>query len=92
MDNFARELNEGMAYIQAEIKAKNFYYIDSILQKLIAFIKDCDISEIEEDTLPNKKKQYIAKDLKICDKLFTIVKQMGIKILEEIFKKDKAEN
>ena len=79
-----------MAYIQAEIKAKNFYYIDSILQKLIAFIKDCDISEIEEDTLPNKKEQYIAKDLKICDKLFIIVKQMGIKILEETFKKEKA--
>jgi hypothetical protein len=29
----------------------------------------------------------MAKDLKICEKLFLIVKEMGIKILDEVYKK-----
>lgn len=74
------------------MKVKRFDFIDELLKKLIVFIKECNPNDIEEDTLPNKKKQFIAKDLKICDKLFKILEHMGKKILDEIYKKAKSEN
>jgi hypothetical protein len=55
--------------------------IDLTLQKLIAFIKNCSIKDIELDVLPVKKRQFICMDLQICQKLFDILHQMGIKIL-----------
>ena len=85
-------MEDDIRTIEQLVNAKRYNFIDSILIKLIAFIKECDINDIEADTLPNKKKQYIAKDLKICNKLFSILEQMGKKILEEIYKRRKSEN
>ena len=85
-------MEDDIKTIEQLVNAKRYNFIDSILIKLIAFIKECDPNDIEADTLPNKKKQYIAKDLKICNKLFSILEQMGKKILEEIYKRRKSEN
>lgn len=92
LDEFADQMKHDIKLIEREVNAKRYYFIDSILMKLIAFIKECDPNDIEADTLPNKKKQYIAKDLKICEKLFVILEEMGKKILEEIYKRRKSEN
>jgi hypothetical protein len=64
--------------------------IDLTLQKLVAFIKNCSVKDIESEVLPNKKKQFICMDLQICVKLFKILKEMGTKILEEIYKTSKV--
>ncbi len=50
------------------------------------------MNDIEAELLPIKKLQYVCMDLKICTKLFTIVSQIGQKILEEIYKGSKGEN
>lgn len=47
--------------------------IDLTLQKLIAFIKNCSLKDIELDVLPVKKRQFIIMDLQICQKLFDIL-------------------
>ncbi len=65
-------------------------HIDLTLQKIIAFIKNCSLEDIEAEVLPNKKLQYICMDLKICVKLFYIVNCIGKKILEEIYKGSKG--
>lgn len=67
-------------------------HIDITLQKLISFVKNCKLEEIEGEVLPDKKIQYICMDLKICEKLFKILKSIGVKILEEIYKRSKGEN
>lgn len=40
--------------------------IDLTLQKLVAFIKNCSLKDIEKDVLPVKKRQYICMDVQIC--------------------------
>ena len=82
LDEFAEELKMPTKQFQNLIKAKRFKFIDDVIIKLIAFIKQCSIDKIEGENLPNAKKQYVMKDLKICDKLFAILKRMGKKILE----------
>ncbi len=64
--------------------------IDLTLQKLIGFIKNCSLKDIELDVLPIKKRQFICMDLQICEKLFNILQEMGRKILEEIYKTAKV--
>ena len=63
------------------VKSKKIDMIDLTLQKLIAFIKNCSLKDIELDVLPVKKRQFICMDLQICQKLFDILHEMGIKIL-----------
>ena len=74
------------------VKSKKIDMIDLTLQKLIAFIKNCSLKDIELDVLPVKKRQFICMDLQICQKLFDILHEMGIKILQEIYKTLKVEN
>jgi hypothetical protein len=55
---------------ELKVKSKELEHIDLTLQKLVAFIKNCDINDIEGELLPIRKIQYICMDLEICDKLF----------------------
>lgn len=82
LDQFSKELEIATSRYESLFKAKRFKFIDNLLIKLVAFLKECDSEDIENDKLPNAKRQCIAKDLKICDKLFSILKKMGQKILE----------
>jgi hypothetical protein len=79
-------LQNDTSYIDKKVKSKKIEMIDLTLQKLIAFIKNCSLKDIELDILPIKKKQFICMDLQICEILFRILKQMGRKILEEVYK------
>jgi len=56
-----------------KVKSKKIDMIDLTLQKLIAFIKNRSLKDIELDVLPVKKRQFIIMDLQICQKLFDIL-------------------
>ena len=86
LDEFIHLLKMDTLEFGRTVKSKKIDMIDLTLQKLIAFIKNCSLSDIELDVLPIKKRQFICMDLQICQKLFEILKEMGIKILEEIYK------
>jgi len=86
LSEFAEVLQNDTSYIDKKVKSKKIEMIDLTLQKLIAFIKNCSLKDIELDILPIKKRQFICMDLQICDILFSILKQMGKKILEEVYK------
>eukprot|EP00919_Chromeraceae_sp_WS-2016_P022345 GHVR01053080.1.p1 GENE.GHVR01053080.1~~GHVR01053080.1.p1 ORF type:complete len:110 (+),score=2.37 GHVR01053080.1:2442-2771(+) len=77
---------------EKQIKSKKLDMIDLTLQKLIAFLKNCSLADIEGDLLPDKKKQYICMDIQICKKLFRILKQIGLKLLDEIYRSSKGDN
>lgn len=92
LDNFRDLLTNTTEEFENRVKSKELEYIDLTLQKLIAFIKQCELADLEGELLPVKKLQYICMDLKICDKLFKILESIGTKILEEIYKRSKGEN
>lgn len=65
--------------------------VDNTLKKLIAYVKRCNIEEIDSEILPKKKYQMILKDLEICSIIFSILDNMGEKIKNELFKNYKKE-
>lgn len=81
LDEFSHELNKSTFEFQKSVKSKKIDMIDLTLQKLIGFIKNCSLKDIELDVLPIKKRQFICMDLQICKKLFKILRLMGVKIL-----------
>jgi hypothetical protein len=82
LDEFINLLKMDTLEFGRKVNSKKIEMIDLTLQKLIAFIKNCSLKDIELDVLPVKKRQFICMDLQICQKLFDILKEMGIKILE----------
>ena len=70
LDNFILILLKTTEEFELKVKSKELEHIDLTLQKLVAFIKNCDINDIEGELLPIRKIQYICMDLEICDKLF----------------------
>ena len=56
---FNEDLTKPIELFQASMKTRELIHIDQTLQKLIAFIKDCSITEITAELLPVKKLQYI---------------------------------
>jgi hypothetical protein len=81
LDEFINLLKMDTLEFGRKVNSKKIETIDLTLQKLIAFIKNCSLKDIELDVLPVKKRQFICMDLQICQKLFDILKEMGIKIL-----------
>lgn len=81
MDEFIHLLKMDTIKFGQMVKSKKIDMIDLTLQKLIAFIKNCSLKDIELDVLPVKKRQFICMDLQICQKLFDILHEMGNKIL-----------
>ena len=82
LDSFGQLLTYPTQEFEQKVKSKELVHIDVTLQKLISFIKNCSMEDIEAEVLPNKKLQIISMDLKICVKLFAIVSDIGQKILE----------
>ena len=66
LQEFATELKKSTIEFQKDVKSKKIEMIDLTLQKLVAFIKNCSLKEIEKDVLPVKKRQYICMDVQIC--------------------------
>ena len=81
LDEFTQLLKMDTYKFGQVVKSKKIDMIDLTLQKLIAFIKNCSLKDIDLDVLPVKKRQFICMDLQICQKLFDILREMGIKIL-----------
>lgn len=74
LDEFIHLLKMDTMEFGATVKSKKIDMIDLTLQKIIAFIKNCSLNDIELDVLPVKKRQFICMDLQICQKLFEILK------------------
>jgi hypothetical protein len=85
LEKFNEDLRRPIELFESIMKTSELLHIDETLRKLIAFIKNVgsyDEVTIMTELLPVEKIQYICMELKICGILFSILGQIGTKILE----------